>query len=68
MRRALEEGSTPKTGQERKAGDTRQETPAQRAQRLANEASLQRVPDNPGGLLREKFKLEQERRRRGGDR
>ncbi len=39
------------------------ETPAQREQRLANEAWLRRVPDDPGGLLREKFRLEHERRR-----
>ncbi|MBX3712734.1 MAG: VWA domain-containing protein [Lysobacter sp.] len=36
--------------------------------RLANEAWLRRVPDDPGGLLREKFKLEERRRRREGDR
>ena len=39
------------------------ETPEQREQRLANEAWLRRVPDDPGGLLREKFRLEHERRR-----
>jgi Ca-activated chloride channel family protein len=27
---------------------------------------LQRVPDDPGGLLRRKFQLEYERRQRGG--
>ena len=27
---------------------------------------LQRVPDDPGGLLRRKFQLESERRRNGG--
>lgn len=36
--------------------------------RLANEAWLRRVPDDPGGLLREKFKLEERRRRREEDR
>jgi Ca-activated chloride channel family protein len=36
--------------------------------RLANEAWLRRVPDDPGGLLREKFKLEERRRRREDDR
>ena len=36
--------------------------------RLANDAWLRRVPDDPGGLLREKFKLEERRRRREDDR
>jgi Ca-activated chloride channel homolog len=38
------------------------ETAEQRERRLANEAWLKRVPDDPGGLLRAKFKLEYERR------
>lgn len=38
------------------------ETPVERERRLANEAWLKRVPDDPGGLLREKFKIEYERR------
>jgi Ca-activated chloride channel family protein len=45
-----------------------QETAAQRERRIANEAWLRRVPDDPGGLLRAKFKLEEKRRRREGDR
>jgi Ca-activated chloride channel family protein len=45
-----------------------QETQAQHEQRLANQARLQRVPDDPGGLLRERLRLEYERRRaRGGE-
>ncbi|NYZ61587.1 hypothetical protein H0E82_02240, partial [Luteimonas sp. SJ-16] len=32
--------------------------------RQANEAWLRRLPDDPGGLLRAKFRLEHERRRR----
>ncbi len=43
------------------------ETPQQREQRLANEAWLRRVPDDPGGLLREKFRIEHERRRSAGE-
>jgi len=39
-----------------------------REQQIANEAWLRRVPDDPGGLLRAKFKLEERRRRRDGDR
>lgn len=42
------------------------ETPAQRERRLANEAWLQRVPDDPGALLRARFQLEARRRREGG--
>ena len=41
-----------------------EETTEQREQRLANEAWLRRVPDDPGGLLRERFRLEQLRRER----
>ncbi|MFZ5635515.1 MAG: VWA domain-containing protein, partial [Pseudomonadota bacterium] len=44
------------------------ETAAERERRIANEAWLRRVPDDPGGLLRAKFILEQKRRRREGDR
>lgn len=40
------------------------ETATQRERRLANQAWLRRVPDDPGGLLRERFRLERERRRR----
>lgn len=37
-----------------------------REQRQAREAWLRRVPDDPGGLLRAKFQIEHERRRREG--
>jgi Ca-activated chloride channel family protein len=43
-----------------------QETTAEREQRLANEAWLRRIPDDPGGLLRERFRLERLRREREG--
>jgi len=43
------------------------ETPAQREQRLADEAWLRRIPDDPGALLRAKFQLEHERREQQGD-
>lgn len=39
-----------------------EETPEQREHRLANEAWLKRVPDDPGELLRSRFRLEHERR------
>jgi Ca-activated chloride channel homolog len=35
---------------------------AERERRQANEAWLQRIPDDPGGLLRAKFRLEHDRR------
>lgn len=45
----------------------RAESAAEREKRQANEAWLRRIPDDPGGLLRAKFKLEHERRAgRGG--
>lgn len=44
----------------------RAETPAQRERRIANEAWLRRVPDDPGGLLRERFRLEYQRRQQQG--
>lgn len=43
-----------------------EQTPEQRERRLSNDAALRRVPDEPGSLLREKFRLEYERRQRGG--
>lgn len=48
------------------ADAARAETPEQRERRIANEAWLRRVPDDPGGLLREKFRIEYERRRLHG--
>lgn len=42
------------------------ETPQQREQRQAVEAWMRRVPDDPGSLLRAKFQLENERRKREG--
>jgi Ca-activated chloride channel family protein len=42
------------------------ESPQDRERRLANEAWLRRVPDDPGGLLRAKFRLEYERRQLEG--
>jgi Ca-activated chloride channel family protein len=43
------------------------ETQAQHERRLANQARLQRVPDDPGGLLRARLQLEYERRRAEGE-
>lgn len=44
----------------------RTETAQARERRIANEAWLRRVPDDPGGLLREKFRLEHQRRLQQG--
>jgi len=69
MRRALEQAKAgaDEDGEEIEAEP--RETPAERERRIANEAWLRRVPDDPGGLLREKFRIEHERRqlRGGGD-
>ncbi|MGV8940512.1 MAG: VWA domain-containing protein [Lysobacter sp.] len=43
------------------------ESDEQRERRIANEAWLRRVPDDPGGLLREKFRIEYQRRLQQGD-
>ncbi len=63
MQRALEQQGN---AQPQQAEQRAEETPQQREQRLANEAWLRRVPDDPGGLLREKFRIEHERRQSGG--
>ena len=55
-----------KDGGARKAAATAKETPAQREQRQAVEAWLRRVPDEPGNLLKTKFRLEYERRQKEG--
>ena len=51
-------------------GDSRAEqarlSPQERERRQALEAWMQRVPDEPGALLKAKFQLEYERRRREG--
>ena len=47
-------------------GNALAETPEQRERRQAVEAWLRRVPDDPGGLLKTKFRLEHERRQREG--
>jgi Ca-activated chloride channel family protein len=57
-----------KAGQPDTQPRERPETEAERERRIASEAWLRRVPDDPGGLLRAKFRLEYERRHgQGGD-
>ena len=62
MQRAIREA------QARRAKGAKPMTPQQRERQLSDEAALSRVPDEPGNLLREKFRLEYERRQSGGAR
>jgi Ca-activated chloride channel homolog len=62
MQRALEKTRKQNGKQPTQEAARAKETPEQRERRLANEAWLKRVPDDPGGLLRAKFRLEYERR------
>ena len=66
MQQALRKASMPKQAGDSQTAAVRRGTPAEREKRLANEAWLRRVPDDPGGLLRAKFRLEYERRQQGG--
>ena len=66
MQQALQRKA--KAGQPDSQSRERPETEAERERRIASEAWLRRVPDDPGGLLRAKFRLEYERRHgQGGD-
>ena len=68
MQEALRNAQQAQSGQQAQAAAQRRETPQQREQRMATQAWLKRVPDDPGSLLRRKFALEYERRRgEGGD-
>ncbi|HDS1147293.1 MULTISPECIES: VWA domain-containing protein [Stenotrophomonas] len=58
------EGEADKDGKPVPASDGR--TPRQREEQQAVEAWMRRVPDDPGALLRAKFQLENERRKREG--
>lgn len=67
MRQALQrQGKDGKDGKDTAAQRQAVETPQQREQRQAVEAWMRRVPDDPGSLLRAKFQLENERRKREG--
>ena len=66
MQRALEQVKGEPQQPTGEAEPKPDESPAQRERRLANEAWLRRVPDDPGGLLREKFRIEHERRQLQG--
>lgn len=65
MQEALSKASAQQTaGQRGQSAVPVNETAEQRERRQALEAWLRRVPDDPGGLLKAKFELEQERRQR----
>jgi Ca-activated chloride channel family protein len=66
MQRALEGDTRAQEGEEVEGKPERAESAADREQKQANEAWLRRVPDDPGGLLRAKFRLEHERRQQSG--
>lgn len=64
MRQAMAQAGKQKPSGGQASPATPAETDAQREQRQAVEAWLRRVPDEPGGLLKTKFRLEYERRQK----
>lgn len=68
LQREQQEAQQAGSGQKTAGAPQDKETPAEREKRQANEAWLRRVPDDPGGLLRAKFRLEYERRQQTGER
>lgn len=72
MQQALEQqaqsGERGDDGSEAAGEPAPQPSAAEREMQRANEAWLRRVPDDPGGLLRAKFRLEHERRMQTGER
>src|SRR5690606_5462804 len=72
MQQALEktdgEARRADDGQPKAAEHASAQSAAEREKQRANEAWLRRVPDDPGGLLRAKFRLEYERRQKTGER
>ena len=66
MQRALQQPHGKPEERARGKAQAPPETAAQRERRIANEAWLKRVPDDPGGLLRAKFRIEYERRQMSG--
>lgn len=66
MREALDNAHDSAESDGAAAADTAPESADERERRIANEAWLRRIPDDPGGLLRRKFRIEYERRQREG--
>ena len=67
FRKAMDKAVEQTKGQQPEGKDgakARAESDTQREQRQAVDQWLERVPDDPGGLLRRKFQLEYERRQR----
>ncbi|MGE8222111.1 MAG: hypothetical protein ACN6OZ_04775, partial [Stenotrophomonas sp.] len=64
MQQALQQARAGEAGKAAVRGDGG--TPQQREEQQAVEAWMRRVPDDPGALLRAKFQLENERRKREG--
>ncbi|MGH8045431.1 MAG: hypothetical protein ACREOX_12545, partial [Stenotrophomonas sp.] len=65
MREALQRQQA-EAGQSPAQRSDKAETAQEREQRQAVEAWMRRVPDDPGSLLRRKFQLENDRRKREG--
>lgn len=67
MQQALQQGKPGEKADPKQAASVAPaETAEQREKRQAVEAWLKRVPDDPGGLLKTKFRLEYERRQKEG--
>ena len=66
LSRAIDDALDGKADDETRVPVVSREEEAAREQQQALDQWLQRVPDDPGGLLRRKFQLEHERRQRGG--
>lgn len=67
MQQAMQQAREGKGGQDGKpVPGSDGTTPRQREEQQAVEAWMRRVPDDPGALLRAKFQLENERRKREG--
>ena len=67
MQQALKQGKPGEKSDPKQAASVAPaETAEQREKRQAVEAWLKRVPDDPGGLLKTKFRLEYERRQKEG--
>ena len=67
MQRELQQRQARQAGQQQAGRPQQAQSPAERERALATEAWLRRVPDDPGALLRAKFRLEHERRQTRGD-
>lgn len=67
MEQALRQGGQGRQGRPTDEPAPSRDTPVERERKIANEAWLKRVPDDPGALLAEKFRLERERRQLRGE-